>query len=87
LDLPAKKYPDHVGFNRPVSWYKTSRDNDSQFSVYKTYYISDYDCPEVTTNPNDSLWFDLSAKTITSLLLKDDMATRGYTFVPKGSHP
>ena len=64
---------------------QTARDPDADFGSYQTYYISDTISLE-TTNPDDSIWFDASAKQLVDAV-KANMSAMGYTFVSKGAQP
>ena len=64
---------------------QTAKDPNADFKEYKTYYISDTISIK-TTNPNDSLWFDAAATQLVNAV-KENMSSRGYTLVPKGSKP
>ncbi len=64
---------------------QTSKSPTANFDNYKTYFISDTIALR-TTNPNDTFWFDASAKQLIDAV-KANMQSRGYTYVPKGSHP
>jgi hypothetical protein len=59
---------------------QTSKEPEANFSSYKSYYISDT-IALITTNPNDSLWFDDDAKRLVEAV-KTNMNARGYTLVP-----
>jgi len=74
----CRKYPDtsQLSTNFVV---QTSREPGANFSSYKTYYISDT-IAAITTNPNDSLWFDNDAKQLVDAV-KTNMGARGYTLV------
>jgi hypothetical protein len=64
---------------------QSSRTQGIDFGAYKTFYIPDSIAIK-TTNPNDSLWFDASAQQLITTV-KQNMTSRGYTLVPKGSNP
>jgi hypothetical protein len=84
LGLSCQKSPDfdQLSANFIVA---TNLDPKTNFANYKTYYISDT-IAVATTNPNDSLWFDAKAKQLVDAV-KQNMASRGFQFVPKGAKP
>lgn len=64
---------------------QTDRDPAANFGSYKTFYISDT-IAYLSSNKNDSILVDDNAKTVVNTI-KDNLTKRGYTFVPRTSHP
>ena len=63
----------------------TSKDANANFDDYKTYSISD-SIKLRGTNPNDTVWDDADAKQLIDQV-KQNMETRGYTFVDHSTIP
>ena len=59
---------------------QTAKEPGADFSVYKTYYISDT-IARRSTDLNDTLWVGADAKQLVDAV-KSNMDARGYTFVP-----
>src|SRR6476659_1102673 len=59
---------------------QTAKEPGADFSIYKTYYISDT-IARRSTDPNDTLWVGGDAKQLVDAV-KSNMNARGYTFVP-----
>jgi len=63
----------------------TNRDLQSDFGTYKTYFISDTVAFRSSTS-KDSILPAAEAKKLVDVV-KSNMASRGYTFVPKSAKP
>jgi hypothetical protein len=64
---------------------QTDRDPNTQFNTFKTFYISDT-VAYISTNPNDSILTDNTAKQLVAQIRKN-MEARGYTYVSRGAKP
>ena len=84
LMMACRKSPDTSELSNSFV-VQTAKDPNANFSEYKTYYISDTISLR-TTNPNDTLWSDAAAAQLVAAV-KQNMASRGFTLVPKGSKP
>lgn len=74
----CRKYPDTSQLSTSFV-VQTSKEPGTNFSNYKTYYISDT-IAAITPDPDDSLWTDNDAKQLVETV-KTNMNARGYTFV------
>jgi len=63
----------------------TNRDLNVQFSNFKTYYVSDT-VAFTSSASRDSFLLGADAQAVISAV-KTNMNARGYSFVPKSSHP
>jgi hypothetical protein len=63
----------------------TNVDQKVNFSNYKTYYVSD-SIATVSTSNTDTIWNDANSKKLVDAV-KQNMQSRGFTFVSKGSKP
>ncbi|MFL9483701.1 DUF4136 domain-containing protein [Chitinophagaceae bacterium LWZ2-11] len=63
----------------------TNVDQNANFANYKTFYISDT-LTYLSNTSTDTILFDNNAKQIVAAI-KQNMAARGFTFVPKSAQP
>jgi hypothetical protein len=63
----------------------TNIDQKVSFSNFKTYYVSD-SIATVSNSNTDTIWNDANSKKLVDAV-KQNMASRGFTLVSKGSKP
>jgi hypothetical protein len=82
--VACRKEPDYEDLkNEQV--VATDRDLQANFASYATYHISDT-ISYVAENPKDSIIFGPLAQEIVATV-KNNMNSRGYTFVARGANP